>query len=122
MGVVIEQQVVCALVASAVVGAGAVVPLHDHCAVRGRRAAVAAELHHRAHAALAAILLAPLPVHATHHAHAHLHARLGVWVHGGDLRGEGTIGPHGESHTRSHQRTARERRKPVWGKGHVGMP
>lgn len=72
-----------ALVACAVVGAGAVVPLHDYRAVRGRRATVAAKLHHRAHAALTAILLAPLPVHAAHHTHAHLHTCLGVWVHGG---------------------------------------
>lgn len=96
LGVVVEQQVVPALVARAVVGARAVVPLHDDCAVGRRRAAVAAELHHGAHAALATVLRAPLPVHAAHHAHAHLHARLGVRVHCGwvllrDLWAEGTL-------------------------------
>lgn len=83
LGIVVEQQVVPALVARAVVGAGAVVPLHDYGAVGGRGAAVAAELYHRAHAAFTVVLRAPLPVHAAHHAHAHLHTSLRVRVHGG---------------------------------------
>lgn len=55
---------------------------------------MAPELHHCAHAALAAILLAPFPVHATHYSHAHLHACLGVRVHGG----RGCLGPVSREH------------------------
>lgn len=83
LGVVVEQQVMPALVSRAVVGTGAVVPLHDYGAVGSRGAAVAAELHHRAHSAFTVVLRAPLPVHTAHHAHAHLHACLRVRVHSG---------------------------------------
>lgn len=60
---------------------------------------MAPELHHCAHAALAAILLAPFPVHATHYSHAHLHACLGVRVHGG----RGCLGPVSREHPRPRQ-------------------
>ena len=110
-----------ALVACAVVGAGAVVPLHDYRAVRGRGASVAAELHHSAHAALAAILLAPLPVHAAHHTHAHLHACLGVWVHGGhDCSGtcrQMVPSGHMKKATQALASSGRAARETRWGTG-----
>lgn len=82
LGVVIEQQVMGTLVASSIVGTCALVPLDDNCTVGGRGAAMAAKLHHGAHTALTAILLAPLPVYSAYHTHAHLHTCVGIQVHG----------------------------------------
>lgn len=80
---------------------------------------MAAELHHRAHAALATVLLAPLPVPRPAH-HACPPARPPVWVHGGDLRG----GDHRTTWkaTRGHTRGLPGRRKPVWGRGMQECP
>ncbi len=72
--VVVQQQVVGALVSGAVVGARPAVPLHHHSFVGRRGAALPADLHHRAHVPLSFILVPPLPVQAAHNTHAHLHA------------------------------------------------
>lgn len=81
--VIIQQQVVRSLVSCAVVGACAAVPLHHHRLVWRGGAALASDLHHRAHVTLAVVLVTPLPVQAAHHAHAHLHAAsVGAWPGG----------------------------------------
>ncbi len=74
LSVIIKQQVIGTLVASAVIGSRAAVPLHHHSLVWRGSAALPPDLHHSANVALAVILVSPFPVQTTHHAHAHLHA------------------------------------------------
>lgn len=80
LGVVVKQQVISALVAGAVVGASATVPLHHHRLVGCAGAALTPYFHHCAHVAFTVVLVAPLPVNAAHHAHAHLHGAADRWA------------------------------------------
>lgn len=83
LSIIIKQQVVGPLVAGAVVGPCAAVPLHHHGLVWCGGAALSPNLYHGAHVALAVILVSPFPVQAAHHAHAHLHAAsVGAWPGG----------------------------------------
>lgn len=92
LSVVIEQQVKGALVPGPVIGPCAAIPLDHHRLIRGGGAALSTDLHHRAHVPLPVVLVTPLPVQATHNAHAHLHAAPMGASPAGRAQGEGLGG------------------------------